>query len=442
MRWNTQTYAGWGNVLSVETDVARPERHAALADLITDCDHILPIGSQRSYGDAALATQGRGLKTSRMDRLLDFDPETGVLEVEAGIRLGEILRLFAPRGWKLAVLPGTGMTTVGGAIANDVHGKNHHTEGSFGQHVKSLVLLTADGTARRISAKKDAKLFKATLGGVGQTGLITSAVLQLAPCPSTEMNVSESRIENLSAFIKAFEASTASYQVGWIDALAKGPDMGRGILEEAEFASSAPEPFKPVKTKTIPLTPPGLAVSSPVVRMFNALYLRRVPAEGRVVTRSLTEFFFPLDKIADWNRLYGKKGFYQFQCVLPQDQAADGLSDLLEIVSDSGIASPLAVLKKMGDGRAGYLSFPMAGYTLAIDLPNRSGTEAVLHDLADVSAKFGGRVYLAKDGAISPQAIVSMYPEIEKFREQVRKVDPGAKFISGMAERLNLRGAS
>jgi len=442
MRWNKMSYAGWGNVLTAETQIARPERHAALADLITDCEQILPIGSQRSYGDAALVTTGRGLKTERMDRLLDFDPETGILEAEAGIKLGEILRLFAPRGWKPAVVPGTGMTTLGGAIANDVHGKNHHVDGSFGQHVQSLVLLTADGNARRISAKKEAALFKATLGGVGQTGLITSAILQLTPCPSTMMSVSETRIANLSDFIDAFEVSQAPYQVGWIDALAKGPDLGRGILEEAEFASTPPAQMPRHKTKSVPMTPPGFAVSGPVVKMFNAVYRRRVPIDGRRKDRPIAEFFFPLDKIADWNRLYGKKGFYQFQCVLPEATAKDGLSDLLEIVSDGGIASPLAVLKKMGEGRAGYLSFPMAGYTLAIDLPNRARTPAILSDLAEVTEKNEGRVYLAKDGAISPDAIGRMYPEIGKFRDQVAKVDPDGKFMSAMAERLNLRGQS
>jgi len=440
MRWNKLTYSGWGKVLSAETEIARPERHAALADLVTECPQILPIGSQRSYGDAALVTTGKGLKTERMDRLLDFDPETGLLEVEAGIKLGEILRLFAPRGWKPAVVPGTGMTTVGGAIANDVHGKNHHIDGSFGQHVQSLVLLTADGNTHRISPKKQAGLFKATLGGVGQTGLITSAILRLTPCPSTKMAVTESRIANLSDFIDAFERSDASYQVGWIDALANGPDLGRGILEEAEFATTPPAPMPKQKTKSVPMTPPGFAVSNPIVKIFNALYLRRVPLDGRTVERDITAFFFPLDKIADWNRLYGKKGFYQFQCVLPMDKAKDGLTDLLEVVSEGGIASPLAVLKKMGKGRAGYLSFPMEGYTLAIDLPNRGKTPSIQSELAKITEKNEGRVYLAKDGAVSPDAIPRMYAEIEKFRAQVRKIDPTGKFTSAMAERLNLRG--
>ena len=442
MRWNKMKIAGWGNVLSVEANIARPERHSALAELITGNDHILPIGSLRSYGDAALAPKGHGIKTARMDRLVSFDEETGKLEVEAGIRLGEILRLFAPRGWMPVVVPGTGMTTVGGAIANDIHGKNHHRDGSFGQHVVSLVLLTADGQARRISSTKETQLFKATVGGVGQTGLITSAVLQLVRCPSTKMRVTENRMPNLDRFIEGFETSEAPYQVGWIDALASGSDIGRGILEEAEFADTPPEPFRPARTKSVPLTPPGVAVSRPVVKIFNAAYLRRVPVDGRTVVRDMTEFFFPLDKISGWNRLYGKKGFFQFQSVLPLEGARDGLADLLEIVSDGGIASPLAVLKKMGAGRAGYMSFPMEGYTLAVDLPNRAATPAILSDLAEITQRHKGRVYLAKDGAIDAPAIEQMYPEIDKFREQVAKIDGVGKFSSIMAERLNLRGTA
>ena len=442
MRWNELTYSGWGNVRSATAKIARPERHAALADLITDCPTILPIGSCRSYGDAALVTDGCGLQTERMDRLLEFDVETGTLEAEAGIKLGEILRLFAPRGWRPAVLPGTGATTLGGAIANDVHGKNHHDVGSFGQHVKSLTLLTADGKARRISAKREPGLFAATIGGVGQTGLITSAKIQLAPCPALAMSVRESRVANLADFIDAFERSTAHFQVGWVDALASDEDLGRGIFEEADFASPADVPGKPKPAKSIPLTPPGIAVSPPVVRMFNALYLRRVPEDGRTRTRSLNDFFFPLDRVINWNRLYGKSGFYQFQCVLPVDTAREGLADMLEVIAEGGIASPLAVLKKMGPGRAGHMSFPMEGYTLAVDLPNRKRTPDTLSVLGELTGKFGGRVYLAKDGAIDPAAIETMYPDISKFRSAVGKVDPEGKFLSAMALRLNLRGQS
>lgn len=440
MRWNSVTYTGWGNVLSSTAETARPERHAHLADIIIDTPKILPVGNRRSYGDAALVSDGNAIRTERLDRLLSFDDKTGVLEAEAGVTLGEILRLFSPQGWMPAVLPGTGMTTLGGAIANDVHGKNHHGAGSFGEHVRSLSLLTAEGKARSISAKKEATLFRATIGGVGQTGLITSAKINLKPCPSTNMSVQEERVANLSEFIEAFERSTATFQVGWIDALASGDALGRGIFEQAEFAG--PTVGKPPrkKIKTLPLTPPAIAVSAPFVKLFNALYFNRVPASGRKVERTLSEFFFPLDKISNWNRLYGKKGFFQFQCVIPFDVATEALHALLTTVSDAGIASPLAVLKRMGPGRAGMMSFPTEGYTLAIDLPNKGETQKLLSELGAITEQFGGRLYLAKDGAATANMIAGMYEELPAFQKAVRKIDPDGKFVSQMSERLGLRG--
>ena len=442
MPWNKLKYSGWGNAISVEAEVARPERHAALADLISGSERILPIGNQRSYGDAPLAVGGRGLKTVRLDRFIDFDEDKGLLEVEAGVRLGEIVRIFAPRGWMPAVVPGTGMTTVGGAIANDVHGKNHHVDGSFGQHVESFILMSANGEARQVNASKDPDLFKATVGGVGQTGLITSAVLRLARCPSTKVTVAERRIRNLNDFFAAFDASSSQFQVGWIDALAGGDNLGRGILEEADFSHQGLTPFKPAKKRSLPLTPAAIFVSGPIVKLFNAIYYRRTPSGGRVVDRELHEFFFPLDKIADWNRLYGKEGFYQFQSVIPTDHAKVGITELLKTISEGGIASPLAVVKKMGSGRAGYLSFPMEGFTLAVDLPNRPKTQELLDKLSDITQAHGGRIYLAKDGAASASKVASMYPELVEFRKTVGKIDPEQKFLSTMAERLSLRGAS
>lgn len=441
MRWNEVTYSGWGKVLSSTAKTARPERHAHLADIIIDTQRILPVGNCRSYGDAPLAAEGNAIRTERLDRMLSFDKETGVLEAEAGIKLGEILRLFSPLGWMPAVLPGTGMTTLGGAIANDIHGKNHHVAGSFGEHVESITIITAEGKARTVSAKKDANLFRATIGGVGQTGLISSAKIKLAPCASTNVAVKESRIENLSDFMNAFETSSATYQVGWIDALASGDSLGRGIFEQAEFAG--PTVGKPVSRKaaSLPITPPGIAVSAPFVKLFNALYFRRVPSHGRSIERSLSEFFFPLDKVSNWNRLYGKNGFYQFQCVIPDETAKDALTALLSTVSDAGIASPLAVLKRMGSGRAGMMSFPLEGYTLAIDLPNKSETPKLLAELGSITEQYNGRLYLAKDGAATANMIAGMYDELPTFQKAVQKIDPEGKFVSQMSERLGLRGA-
>ncbi len=442
MQWNDTTYTGWGRVLSAEAEMARPERHAALARLITDSDKILPVGNLRSYGDAALTEDGRALNTSRLDRFIDFDSDTGVLEAEPGVTLGEILRVFAPKGWMPAVLPGTGMTTLGGAIANDVHGKNHLRAGSFGQHVESLMLMTADGRVQKISAESDPELFKATVGGVGQTGIITSARIQLARCPSTSMNVSERRINNLDDFLSAFSVSTRPFQVGWIDALADGESLGRGVLEEAEFENASDAVMRDRPAKSFPPVPASIATRPQVVRLFNALYWRRVPEAGRKVSRPLEKFFFPLDKISDWNRVYGKAGFHQFQCVVPEHDAGASLTEMLEAIAHTGIASPLAVLKRLGEGRAGNLSFPMAGYTLAVDFPNRPGVDALLRDLNRITHAYSGRVYLAKDSSVEASDLKSMYPELDDFRAAVAKTDPTGKFVSKMSTRLNLRDQS
>lgn len=440
MLWNEMTYSGWGRVLTATAPIARPERHAAINRLVSDCDHILPVGNLRSYGDAALVENGKVLSTVRLDRMVDFDDATGVLEAEPGITLGEILRIFGPRGWMPAVLPGTGMTTLGGAIANDVHGKNHHIAGSFGQHVVDLTLMTADGKARKISPTKDTELFKATLGGIGQTGVITSASIKLARCSSTAMRVRERRIADLDDFLTAFQSSARPFQVGWIDALATGDDLGRGVFEEADFNHSEDKPIPDRPAKSLPPLPTSLGVRPPFVRAFNAGYWRRVPEKGRTVSRPIGKFFFPLDKLSDWNRVYGKSGFHQFQCVVPHDSAEESLRALLGAISDAGIASPLAVLKRLGSGRAGYLSFPMEGYTLAVDLPNRDGVEVLLARLARITSECEGRIYLAKDSSLPPEMMAVMYPELPEYQSVVSKVDPDAKFRSSMATRLNLRG--
>ena len=441
MRWNRQNYSGWGRVLWSEADITRPERQGALSELVASTDHVLGYGSLRSYGDAALTRAGRALSTARLDRFLKFDQSTGVLDAEAGLQLGEILRVLAPRGWVPTVLPGTGKTTIAGAIANDVHGKNHHIVGSFGEHLDQITLITADGKTRKTSPTRESQLFQATVGGVGQTGLITAARIRLAPCPSLTMSVREDRMDNLAEFIARFESETKTFQVGWIDALASGDDLGRGIFEAADFSVSANRDIKTKPAKSLPLTLPGITLSAPIVRAFNYVYRTRVPEGGRTVERPLSAFFFPLDKIDNWNLAYGKSGFHQFQCVVPLADAESILRQLLSQVAKGGLASPLAVIKKMGPGRAGMLSFPMEGYSLALDIPNRKGAADLMAELNSITIKAGGRVYLAKDSTAEAQMIEDMYPDIDTFRTVVKKVDPEGKFDSALARRLNLRGS-
>ncbi|MGC9420419.1 MAG: FAD-binding protein [Rhodovulum sp.] len=438
MQWKTADYAGWGRAITARGLLARPERVPALAKALGARGPA--IGNRRSYGDGPLNAGGAAIEMTRMDRLLSFDAETGVLEVEAGATLGELLRLFAPRGWMPAVLPGTGFATVGGAIANDVHGKNHHDAGSFGQHVLAVTLMTDDGP-RVVTPEADPGLFRATMGGLGQTGAILSARLQLKPIPGQRMRVVETRIPDFDAFIAALDASTAEFAVGWVDATAKRKRLGRGILEEGELVEGT-RPGLPRRAKSVPLDAPGLALSWPVVKLFNRWYLWRVPDTGRKRTRPLDEFFFPLDAIHDWNRLYGKKGFHQFQCVVPRD-AAPALKDILGAIAKAGVASPLAVLKRMGPGRAGHLSFPMEGYTLAVDMPARKAKVPALYArLEDMAQAAGGRIYLAKDGLARPETVAAMYPELDAWRAEVAKADPEGHNLTDLVRRLKLRSAA
>lgn len=437
MRWKTAEYAGWGRALKATGQLARPERQSALADLAAGTP-APAIGNCRSYGDACLNDGGNAIDMTRLDRFLDFDAETGALTVEAGLSIGEIARIMAPRGWLPAVMPGTGFATVGGAIANDVHGKNHHGAGSFGQHVKAVTLLNAKGR-QRVTPKGKPALFKATMGGLGQTGVIAGAELQLARCKGDIVTLTERRVANLDEFLPLLDASEATYTVGWIDATARGAALGRGILEEAETGAGLVPAAKP--SKSVPFNAPGFALSSPVVKLFNAAYFRRVPANGRTVVKPINDFFFPLDRIHDWNRLYGKRGFHQFQCVVPIAEAP-ALSEMLTRISDSGLASPLAVLKRMGPGRAGYMSFPMEGYTLAVDFPNRDGAARLIAQLEDITAAAGGRIYLAKDSLSSAERVRAMYPEYSRWATEIAKADPTGALATDLIRRLGLRDAA
>ena len=434
MVWKADTYTGWGRALSAQGERARPERQSDLLALLAD-GMVPAIGNRRSYGDAPLNSGGRAIDMTKLNRILGFDPESGVLDVEAGIQIGEIARIFAPRGWLPAVMPGTGFATVGGCIAQDVHGKNHHGVGSFGCHVKSLTLVV-DGQPRKITPLDDERLFKATVGGVGQTGVIVSAELQLLACKGDVIMVTERRVQGLDEFLTLFDASDATYSVGWIDATAKDENLGRGILEEAETAAGLVP--APKKSKTVPMDAPGFALSAPVVRLFNKAYFHRVPASGRTTVKPIQEFFFPLDKIHDWNRLYGKAGFHQFQCVVPLEEA-EALREMLSRIAETELASPLAVLKRMGPGRAGYMSFPMEGYTLAVDFRNRGGAKNLIGALEGITARAGGRIYLAKDSLSTAEEVHKMYPEQPEFAAEAAKVDPQGALETDLTRRLNLR---
>ena len=435
MRWKNDELKGWGRALVQKASLARPERLSALAATLQDTP-CPAIGARRSYGDANLADHA--IDMTRLDRFIAFDPDTGLLEAEAGVTIVDILNTFAPKGWMPAVMPGTGFATLGGCIANDVHGKNHQLAGSFGQHVESLVLMGPGGKSQRVSLKSRPKLFRATIGGLGQTGVIVSARLHLAKCAAGSMVVHERRMEDLDAFLEAFNASHADFQVGWLDMTAKGIHLGRGIMEEAHFSHE--RYAKPKKASSVPFNAPGFAMSKPIVKAFNWLYYNRISEDGRDVERPLHKFFFPLDNLRHWNRLYGKNGFHQFQCVLPDDEAPATLALMLEAVVASGLASPLSVLKRLGHGRGGMMSFPMEGFTLAVDIVNTPSAKALLARLNELARNAGGRVYLAKDSSLEAGYLPDMYAELDDFRAEVAKADPAAAFATTLVNRLKVRG--
>ncbi len=439
LRWKEMALTGWGRGATAAMRAARPERRPDIAAALAGEGSVLARGAGRAYGDAAQLSGGRAILTDRLDRILAFDPATNLVECEPGVSFRKLFETFLPKGLVPPVSPGTAHVTVGGAIAADVHGKNHDRHGSFGDHVEWIDMLLADGRTLRASLAENEELFRATVGGMGLTGIVVRAAFRLLP-GTAHVDVRETRIRDLDGFFAAFEAARAAstFSVGWIDALASGKSLGRGVFETAEFApgtQAAPPPCKPLP---VPFDLPGFALSSAGVRVFNEFYWRRVPAAGRQETRDLQRFLFPLDSLAGWNRLYGKRGFYQFQSVVPDAQAHVATRAMLEAVAAGGNASFLAVLKTLGGTGRGHLSFPMRGVTLALDIPRASGADELMRGLERIARDAGGRIYLAKDATMSAETFAETYPALPKFEAALREFDPEGRFASDQSRRLGI----
>ena len=433
---------GWGRASRARAQAYRPERMGQLAACLRDVGErgVLAYGGGRSYGDAALNDGGRVILTERLDRLLAFDEATSELICEAGVTFETLLDVFLPRGFMPPVSPGTAYATVGGAIATDVHGKNHEAAGSFGNHVLWLDLLLPSGELVRASPDERPELFAATIGGIGLTGLIVRLAVRLARAPSAAVHVTRRRMSSLDAFIDAFDARRreTTFSVGWIDGLARGGALGRGILETAEFAGPNTSVPRPPRRRRVRLDFPSFVLKPLSVRLFNELYFRRVPATASTYTEHIRKFLYPLDSVLEWNRIYGRRGFYQFQCVIPDAESRHGLRSLLEPISQARSGSFLSVLKTLGAGGRGYLSFPMPGYTLALDFPRIPANEELLRGLAAIAGEHGGRVYLAKDSLLAPDTFARMYPKLPEFRRVLADLGGGPRFQSDMARRLKI----
>jgi len=444
MSWKSMTLSGWGRSSVAPMSVCRPERvaqaRAAMAEV--GPEGLIAHGGGRSYGDAALNSGGRALLTTRLNRLLAFDQESGEVVAESGVTFADLLDVFLPRGYLAPVTPGTAFATLGGAVANDVHGKNHDCAGSFGDHLLWLDLLLPCGEIVRTSRTDRPELFAATIGGVGLTGIIIALAFRMVRIPSSHVVVQERRVADLDEFLAEFarHRASATYSVGWIDGLARGRQLGRGIIEVAEPAASANGPQPRSRRLRVPLDFPRCVLSRASVTAFNAAYYRRVPKAGRTRQLPYRRFLYPLDALLGWNRIYGKHGFYQFQCLVPDDAGGVALPALLERASAVRGPSFLAVLKTLGSEGRGHLSFPRRGYTLALDFPRRPGLEALLARLERTVLEHGGRVYLAKDARLSAEAFVAMYPKLDRFRAVLAEVDPDRRMRSDLARRLRIAG--
>jgi decaprenylphospho-beta-D-ribofuranose 2-oxidase len=447
MRYKEQNLAGWGNVAPERSPVYRPERVAELSGTVRDSSQtLISRGLGRSYGDAAV-NAGGVVSHLRLNRFLAFDDVQGVVNCEAGVTFEELIRVALPRGFFPAVTPGTKYITVGGAIAADVHGKNHHLDGSFADCLIDFRLLTASGDLLRCSRTENPRAFWATLGGMGLTGAILDARFRLRPVETAHLTVDYHRTADLDESLQAFSDGDAGYRysVAWIDCLARGRSLGRSVLMRgnhtpvADLPPSIAEPLaQPTRRhKRVPCFLPNLVLNSWSVRAFNALYYRRHGDRRAVV--DYDTFFYPLDAVDHWNRIYGRRGFLQYQAAFPVDTSRAGLIALLEAIAASRQASFLAVLKTFGPANEGLLSFPVAGSTLAVDLPHTGAAVMGLLDKLDrIVLAHGGRVYLAKDVRMSRESFEAMYPRADEFRRLKAELDPQGRFDSALARRVGL----
>ncbi len=443
--------SGWGRWPVIKTDIEQPDTLSSLHKIVAEFPEekkLLARGKGRSYGDAALNPAGCTLLTTNLNRVLDFDDQLGVLRCEAGLTLQKINELFIPQGWFPMVTPGTQFVTIGGAVAFDVHGKNHHIDSSFCRYVHSFTLLTASGRYMLCSRTENSDLFWATVGGMGLTGIITEVEFSLRRIETAYIRSHTFKAKNLDEAFALFDQhdSHYPYSVAWIDCLASGDSLGRSIVmfgdhaEPTDLTEQQKKSALSIREKhrfTIPIDLPGGILNRFTVGSFNALYYHKHLGKEHSSIIDWDSYFYPLDFLWDWNRLYGKKGFTQYQFVVPLEKSHTAISKVLEIISKKGWGSFLSVLKRLGE-QDGWLSFPFPGYTLAIDMPIKPGLWELLDELDQVVMEHGGRVYLAKDVRLSPDTFRAMYPKFNRWLKVKRAIDPENRFSSALATRLNL----
>jgi decaprenylphospho-beta-D-ribofuranose 2-oxidase len=444
--------SGWGRTPVTASLVSRPSSADELVKAGLDAGErgVIARGLGRAYGDAAMNAGGLVVEATGVSGVLDLDPATGLVRALAGTSLDDLMRVSVPQGWFPPVTPGTKYITIGGAIASDVHGKDHHAGGTFGAHVRSIVIALPDGTTRTLTPESTPAEFWATCGGMGLTGTIVEATVALHPIETSRVSVDTDRVPDLDTLLTLLteDEERYRYSVAWVDLLAKGRQLGRSVLTRANFATldaldgkrlAEPLAFEPPDPMPAPPAPSGL-LNRWTIRAFNELWFRKTPKRRRDELQSITQYFYVLDLLRDWPRLYGPKGFLQWQCLVPFGRE-DLLRSIIESIAEHHSASFLAVLKRFGPANPGHLSFPAPGWTLALDMPAGDRSLADLltgldRDVADA----GGRVYLAKDSTLHPQHVPVMYPRLDEWRQVRAQLDPEGRLVSDLARRLRLLG--
>lgn len=427
---------GWGRYPQQDAYLHAPTSCESLELTVKQQNSVLARGMGRSYGDSANALNV--FQTTYINHFIEFNKATGRLTAEAGITLRDILEVIVPGGWFLPVTPGTSYVTLGGAIASDVHGKNHHIAGTFGQHVKSLRILLGTGEVVTTSPQHHADLFHATCGGMGLTGIIVSATIQLLPIRSSLISQKTIKADCIEAACEAFESnSDATYSVAWIDCLSKGKSLGRSVIMLGEHAEQGGLEIDTQQKVSVPFSTPSALLNRLTMKAFNTFYWYK-SKHNLSQTVALVPYFYPLDAVGKWNRLYGKKGFVQFQCVLPKNDGVANMRKLLTEISRSGEGSFLAVLKQFGTGNENLLSFPMEGYTLALDFKASETAIKTVKKLEDMVVYMGGRLYLTKDAVMQESTFKATYSNWESFEAVREHYGAIGKFSSAQSKRLGL----
>jgi FAD/FMN-containing dehydrogenase len=430
--------SGWGKYPVIEALSCRPRSEGQLRDCLAGGFSGIARGMGRSYGDSSLAP--RVIDGLGLDHILGFDEQSGLLHCQAGVTLAELLSVFVPRGWFLPVTPGTKFVSLGGAIASDVHGKNHHIDGSFCDHVRELQLMLADGSVVNCSREEHPELFRATCGGMGLTGVILAASLRLKPVHSAYIQETTYKAPNLQSILELFEEyADSTYSVAWIDCSSRGRRLGRSLLMLGEHSTEDEgRSAHGDGHLSLPVDLPDATLNRYTIRAFNQIYYHRILRRRRERRIHYQPYFYPLDSINHWNRLYGKRGFTQYQFVIPTEAGREGLQTILRHIVDSRRGSFLSVLKAFGPENDNYLSFPKQGYTLALDFKLDSGLFDFLKELDSIVLDHGGRLYLTKDVRMDEAMFKASYPNWEKLREVRERYGAIDTFNSLQSQRLGI----